>query len=44
MEKDIPDRTKVIGDILSTKFKEIENRALGNSESGILVSFMILML
>ena len=39
MEKDITDRTKVIGDILSTKFEEIESRALGNRESGIPVSF-----
>ena len=30
MEKEsIPERTKVIGEILSTKFEEIESRALG---------------
>ena len=39
MEESIPDRTKVIGEILSTKYEEIENRALGNSESGIQVCF-----
>ena len=40
MEKEsIPERTKVIGEILSTKFEEIESRALGNSESGVPVSF-----
>ena len=38
-EESINDRTKVIGEILSTKFEEIESRALGNSESGIPVSF-----
>ena len=39
MEESIPDRTKVIGEILSTKYEEIENHALGNSESGIQVCF-----
>ena len=39
MEENNPDRTKVIGEILSTKFEEIESRALGKSESGIPVSF-----
>ena len=39
MEESIPDRTKVIGEILSTKYEEIKNRALGNSESGIQVCF-----
>ncbi len=39
IEESIPDRTKVIGEILSTKFEEIESRALGNSESGIQVCF-----
>ena len=39
-EEKINDRTKVIGEILSTKFEEIENRALGNTcDSGIPVSF-----
>ena len=39
-EESINDRTKVIGEILSTKFEEIENRALGNTcDSGIPVSF-----
>ena len=39
-EEGINERTKVIGEILSTKFEEIGNRALGNSsESGIPVSF-----
>ena len=39
-EESINDRTKVIGEILSTKFEEIENHALGNScDSGIPVSF-----
>ena len=33
------DRTKIIGEILSTKFEEIENSALGNSESRIPVCF-----
>ena len=38
-EESINDRTKVIGEILSTKFEEIESRALGNCASGIPVSF-----
>ena len=39
-EESISERTKVIGEILSTKFEEIENRALGNTcDSGIPVSF-----
>ena len=39
-EASIHDRTKVIGEILITKFEEIENRALGNTcDSGISVSF-----
>ncbi len=39
-EESINDRTKLIGEILSTKFEEIENRALGNTyDSGIPVSF-----
>ena len=39
-EDSVTNRTKVIGEILSTKFEEIENRALGNTcESGIPVSF-----
>ena len=38
-EDSFKNRTKVIGEILSTKFEEIENRALGNSESGIPVCF-----
>ena len=38
-EDSFTNRTKVIGDILSSKFEEIENRALGNSESGIPVCF-----
>ena len=39
-KESIADRTKVIGEILSTKFEEIANRALGNSsESGIPVCF-----
>ena len=39
-EERINDRTKVIGEILSTKFEEIKNRALGNTcDSEIPVSF-----
>lgn len=38
-EESITERTKVIGEILSNKFEEIENRALGNAESGIPVCF-----
>ncbi len=39
-EESINDRTKVVGDILSTKFEEIRNLALGNTyDSGIPVSF-----
>ena len=39
-EESINDRTKVIGDILSTKFEEIKNIAIGNTcDSGIPVSF-----
>ncbi len=39
IKENILERTKVIGAILSTKFEEIESRALGKSESGIPVSF-----
>ena len=43
-EESINDRTKVIGDILSTKFEELKNLALGNTcDSGIPVFFMITM-
>ena len=39
-EERINERTKVIGEILSTKFEEIENLALGNTcNSGVPVSF-----
>ena len=38
-EDSFTNRTKVIGEILNTKFEEIENLALGNSESGIPVCF-----
>ena len=38
-EDSFTNRTKVIGEILSTKFEEIENCALGNIESGIPVCF-----
>ena len=39
-EGSVNERTKAIGEILSTKFEEIENRALGNTcDSGIPVSF-----
>ena len=34
-EESINERTKVIGEILSTKFEEIDSRALCISESGI---------
>ena len=40
-EESTNERTKVIGEILSNKFEEIENRALGNTcDSGIPVSFL----
>ena len=39
-KESINDTTKVISEILSTKFEEIKNRAIGNtSDSGIPVSF-----
>ena len=39
-EESINGRTKVIGEILNTKFEEIRNLALGNTcDSGIPVSF-----
>ena len=39
-EESMNERTQVIGEILSTKFEQIENHALGNTfDSGIPVSF-----
>ena len=38
-KENFTNQTQVIGEILGTKFEEIENRALGNSESRIPVCF-----
>ena len=38
-EESINDRAKLIGEVLRTKFEDIENHALGNLESGVPVCF-----